>query len=1383
MYLRISNSKNLLLVITLMLLLNIGCNNNVNSTRKKGEKNQQLNSSNKNKKLRVEPASQSKGARKSDPGTQNCGRITIDSYFHKKKDPDSTGSKNVFSSLPNTPTSNSILTPNSTSTLSSSSGKQVDSKKKLSSTTTSSKSNQKNNVNKKRKAEELESEEETDNQTVETEENDEVIEKENKKTSEIISLSKKFKTNNTTKQKESLKVSTPLPKDTSTPRSSSGKQVDSKKQLSSTTTSSKSNQKNNVNKKRKAEELESEEETIDQAAKTKDADEVIEEKKNKVVKIVLLKSEIKKFEEAYISEEKLNLKRKSTQEQGENSEITTASFSIPGLESTSIYPAMLVLEKKTNLQALWLRDIYTYCKKRTIVNLVIPTFKEEIKSGLIFLEVSGRKFAYVFGRSGLSLLRNSAIERNFGLIVSVNNMHPKTRISTLGSVTRGYNSSYNYSSYNIPKAPEQFNLTNKTVTSMRLDHNFQEKERVDYSGPQAIVFVPERHSINDYPETCNNLLELYAKEDYKTKLPGLDNLQPIDTECDLKKELDDSLKTIIGTKESIWHLTPFYLDNIHTENFETTFYRLVHKKSKELSDIIGTYSTLEEVASKMRTVNKLSVNKCKNNFKIQILDTNKEFIKQFPVYKFLAAEVELKGRNYTLMNGKWYQIKQEHYEEVNNYINRYFLSDKELPCLEPVAASILKKQNSNKSDYMEKEYCIHTATKKGSKFLLMDRRCIKLDPSPDPYHLNNKGETSDLIYYDPTESEQRYFIHAKNWTGSNTFSHLLQQGVVSTTCILNKEIYRKEARDLYVQDELLEEIITQIYNNNTRKKEKEKSYYISQIQQQNKTGKIDLTWFDKFLIKEIEKISGIKPKTREIIINNWKKGIKKKGEEAPEKAINNLADVIKKLIDKHHLSSFKQALKPYLDLSKSNIIAIKKVINNYLTITSEELDAFCNNLSDIKKSIQTRIEAAIPTSNFNPSNFTIIYAFFHKETRQRLSDYLPFFSRETLKNTLEKLHEGGINVKIKRIKISSADGQTDLSNYFSPFSSTQNESTQKDSSPTKQPNVNFSSKNNTQSQNVEEEDVSDNEEDEEKPIDGENENGEEGEDAGDKEKNESEDESEDNEEDELKEYNFTKLKVTQRKNGIKELPIFDSPIHTTDGKSGIGLRLSNDSLVLQNVSGDGMNCFFNAIGLKREEQIQKLREYKNDAIVRYMIGFDIVSTVEDPQEVNGLDKKIKEAINYSLYKRQMEGVEKLETDQASELSKQNKDSNKTNPSLLPKNLKTAFIDQQKENIKGELKIVSRTLRAYNAFIDNFIAKNKMIGLINNVQDAGSYTIIDAIAYINKLGIVVYRDTEDMEYLEILHQFIPQNATKVVYLYHSGVHFQTFVPKKIEKPHK
>ncbi|OJW67022.1 MAG: hypothetical protein BGO68_00395 [Candidatus Amoebophilus sp. 36-38] len=280
--------------------------------------------------------------------------------------------------------------------------------------------------------------------------------------------------------------------------------------------------------------------------------------------------------------------------------------------------------------------------------------------------------------------------------------------------------------------------------------------------------------------------------------------------------------------------------------------------------------------------------------------------------------------------------------------------------------------------------------------------------------------------------------------------------------------------------------------------------------------------------------------------------------------------------------------------------------------------------------------------------------------------------------------------------------------------------------------------------------------------------------------------NESKEDDELEKYDYSQLAIPIKPNGDKGLPIVAKPRETI-GKLESTYKIDGKTFKCQNVSGGGMRCFFNAAGLNVEEQIRKLREYQNDPIVRYMIANEIVSGAKTPDE---LPKQVKDAINYTLYESQQDPINSLREQRNKALKKQNTDSKKQNENLLPQVLRKESIEKKEKKAVADLRQRALSLKAFNAFLHYHIGNEEMMVMLPDLKgedpdnEKPNYSSIDAIAYINKLGIKIYRPYKNEAgkvvkgKLHLAHQFIPANATRVVYLYHSEVHFQALIPEQL-----
>jgi hypothetical protein len=262
-------------------------------------------------------------------------------------------------------------------------------------------------------------------------------------------------------------------------------------------------------------------------------------------------------------------------------------------------------------------------------------------------------------------------------------------------------------------------------------------------------------------------------------------------------------------------------------------------------------------------------------------------------------------------------------------------------------------------------------------------------------------------------------------------------------------------------------------------------------------------------------------------------------------------------------------------------------------------------------------------------------------------------------------------------------------------------------------------------------------------------------------------------EDALVNYDFTQLTISHHLN-IADLPLRNHPINI-EGQLQEQYIIDGKTLRRQNVMGTNMRCFFNAIGLNPDGQIAQLAFFANDPIVRYMIANEIVSATANPDQI---PTQVKEAINYNLYHTERNALDALENVRNALLFAQNPNEHFQNIALLAPEYQN--LRQRGEEILEQLRQRALSLNAYNAFVNHHIGNEEMMVALHDVQHNGNanYTSIDAIAYLNEIGIKIFTPNED-GVLMLIHEYVPQNATEIAYIYHQGFHFQTLVPAQEE----
>lgn len=184
-----------------------------------------------------------------------------------------------------------------------------------------------------------------------------------------------------------------------------------------------------------------------------------------------------------------------------------------------------------------------------------------------------------------------------------------------------------------------------------------------------------------------------------------------------------------------------------------------------------------------------------------------------------------------------------------------------------------------------------------------------------------------------------------------------------------------------------------------------------------------------------------------------------------------------------------------------------------------------------------------------------------------------------------------------------------------------------------------------------------------------------------------------------------------------EAPIFRShpqpetlPIHKELLRQVRGsyksFKIEGREFKLINVSGKNNNCFFNALGVNRSEQV--------DLLLNNITNPTIKAMLRNGMEVNNFTGEIAKFVYNNVGTGAM-----IQFNELRELLEQG-------------------------------------------------------GQTTSAIDPKQYTEIDAIAKLNNLGLRIYRPKINTQDLLLVHEYIPENATSVAFLYHEGIHFQKLI---------
>lgn len=204
-----------------------------------------------------------------------------------------------------------------------------------------------------------------------------------------------------------------------------------------------------------------------------------------------------------------------------------------------------------------------------------------------------------------------------------------------------------------------------------------------------------------------------------------------------------------------------------------------------------------------------------------------------------------------------------------------------------------------------------------------------------------------------------------------------------------------------------------------------------------------------------------------------------------------------------------------------------------------------------------------------------------------------------------------------------------------------------------------------------------------------------------------------------------------------------------------------------NVSGRNFDCFFNAMGLERDGQIERLKGMLDDDNIRFMIGNEIANYAYVEGDVSrrgesSLDDRILAPIDYAQFQKDMEDAALSPRAQEEALTR-------LFARASQKNVCKEFLDI---HVKSKLTHELNWKMNAQQFTDV-----ESVGLGESPTVGRTLVLIDAIAYANRMGLKIYQDKNrgPAHSLELIHEFVPRDFTKIAHLYYKGGHYQMLTP--------
>lgn len=379
--------------------------------------------------------------------------------------------------------------------------------------------------------------------------------------------------------------------------------------------------------------------------------------------------------------------------------------------------------------------------------------------GLFAVQVAKRWFCFTFGYAR-SLIADAAIERNFGLIVTLNLGDPdaikaidKTNISHVALQSReqaGRDVSFDGFEFDT-----DLDLL-KSITAKGVLVDGEEQDT--YSGRDSITLYT-RVELSSFADIAERLYKAYNSTGYFERYPWIGKITQ-ERDSGIVAQLDAALVSAInkGDLSKIWLALPEVIVWEETDGFA---YHIPRGGPKKAGAVLHPDIDLNDWVTETRGKGIVTLSRLTSRKIYQCYKDGREPA-TWSVYRCANAEIDLNNMKYILNDGEWYNVDSDYVAEIDKFYKAIPNSTLKLPHYgtktEPGYLADLCKGNPH--------------------FALMDRKMIMIGGG------RSRVEFCDLY------SKQKDMVHAKKYGGSSLLSHLFSQAVVSADCFLHESEFR-----------------------------------------------------------------------------------------------------------------------------------------------------------------------------------------------------------------------------------------------------------------------------------------------------------------------------------------------------------------------------------------------------------------------------------------------------------------------------------------------------------------------------------------------------------------------------------------------------------------
>lgn len=385
------------------------------------------------------------------------------------------------------------------------------------------------------------------------------------------------------------------------------------------------------------------------------------------------------------------------------------------------------------------------------------------KGALIFLPVKDRWFALSFGHV-YHHMKDITYEYDFGLRVTLNALDPDRLIST-DTVEPG---AARRQRTQTPKEADltyfDFDRDSNIIKSLTGKVREEYKDIVRHVTGSSNLRISSDMQPDELIATCEKLLEIYGKEDYKTSFPNLQNITPTKDPATISQLDGKILEAFKGKNIDLCLAVPDvvnYADNVYSQ-----FSGGRSGVRYEDVDMQNYYDHLQAAGI---DYNAIDIDTLKKH-KLVLADENGTAKDSYNIYRSLIFDVELSGDTYHLCDGDWYKVESDYVTRLQDFLD---------PCYEDQAA--LPAYNHA----TESAYNIAVA-KDDNSFLCFDTASVtpKGQTAIEPCDLYTASNGTGTLY------------HVKVSTRSSQLSHLFAQGQNSVELMKSEAEAREKMKGL-----------------------------------------------------------------------------------------------------------------------------------------------------------------------------------------------------------------------------------------------------------------------------------------------------------------------------------------------------------------------------------------------------------------------------------------------------------------------------------------------------------------------------------------------------------------------------------------------------------